>query len=142
MLNSEQAKCANAMVTWLRPKGPAGRRRLGITKLLCLMGTARVVLRARTRLHAFGPSQHVCVQAMVLADLLPKWTKAAASLPAATARACLPYWLEAGGWAAALMLDATAAAMGRLPNTEYRAGPISSSDSWVRYCFVDKHRMC
>ncbi len=34
---------------------------------------------------------------------------------AATARACLPYWLETAGWLAALLADATAAAMGRLP---------------------------
>ncbi len=34
---------------------------------------------------------------------------------AATARACLPYWLETAGWLAALLADATAAAVGRLP---------------------------
>ncbi len=49
-------------------------------------------------------------------SLLPT-TEHADSLPAATARSCLPHWLEAAGWAAALMSDATAAAMGRLPST-------------------------
>ncbi len=43
-------------------------------------------------------------------------------LPLATTRACLPHWLEAAGWAVALMSDATAAAMGRLPATQ-RGGP-------------------
>ncbi len=56
------------------------------------------------------------LQLMVL-SLLPKMEDAN-SLPPVTARACLPYWLEAAGWAAALMSDATAAAMGRLPSTE------------------------
>ncbi len=37
------------------------------------------------------------------------------SLPVPTARACAPHWLEAAGWLAALLSDATAAAMGRLP---------------------------
>ncbi len=49
-------------------------------------------------------------------SLLPKW-EFADSLPAATARSCLPYWLETAGWAAALLSDATAAAMERLPAT-------------------------
>ncbi len=49
--------------------------------------------------------------------LLPK-LKDADALPPATARSCLPYWLEAVGWAAALMSDAAAAAMGRLPAAE------------------------
>ncbi len=52
------------------------------------------------------------LQGLVL-QLLP--TECWESLPAATARACAPHWLAAAGWLAALMLDATAAAMGRLP---------------------------
>ncbi len=44
-------------------------------------------------------------------------------LPAATARTCLPYWLEAGGWAAALQADGVAAAMGRLPASQRPQGP-------------------
>lgn len=40
------------------------------------------------------------------------------AVPPATARACLPYWMEATAWAAALLSDATAAAMGRLPASE------------------------
>ncbi len=40
-------------------------------------------------------------------------------LPGATARACLPHVQEAAGWAVALMVDATAAGMGRMPSTEY-----------------------
>ncbi len=43
----------------------------------------------------------------------------AGQLPTATARACLPYWLEAGGWAAALQADAVAAAMGRGPTAQW-----------------------
>ncbi len=39
------------------------------------------------------------------------------SLPDATARSCVPYWLEAAGWAVALLSDATAAAMGPLDAT-------------------------
>ncbi len=35
-----------------------------------------------------------------------------------TVGACAPYWLEAGGWLTALLVDATAAAMGRLPSTK------------------------
>ncbi len=50
----------------------------------------------------------------------------AASLPAATARACLPHWLEAAGWAVALMSDAAAAAMGRRPATQQREADIYS----------------
>ncbi len=56
-------------------------------------------------------------------SLLPK-TKYADSLPAATARSCLPHWLEAAGWAAALMSDAAAAAMGRLPSTWREGLPV------------------
>ncbi len=36
----------------------------------------------------------------------------------ATVGAYAPYWLEAAGWLAALLSDATAAAMGRLPSTK------------------------
>ncbi len=39
-------------------------------------------------------------------------------VPPATACACLPYWMEMAAWAAALRLDATAPAMGRLPSAE------------------------
>ncbi len=39
------------------------------------------------------------------------------TLSAATAQACLPYWLETAGWLAALLSDAAAAAMGRMPAT-------------------------
>ncbi len=52
-------------------------------------------------------------------------TPDAGQLPVDTARACLPYWLEAGGWAAALQADAVAAAMGRLPAVQ-RQRPRSS----------------
>ncbi len=55
----------------------------------------------------------------------------ASALPAAVARACLPYWLEAAGWAVALLSDATAAAMGRLPATP-RTGCHSTLDDGVR----------
>ncbi len=54
------------------------------------------------------------------------------SLPAATARACLPHWLEAAGWAAALMSDATAAAMGRLPSTRREGVPMHALQ-WVGF---------
>ncbi len=40
----------------------------------------------------------------------------AEALPVVTARTCLPYWLEAAGWLEAILSDATAAAMGRLPS--------------------------
>ncbi len=40
------------------------------------------------------------------------------SLQEATARACIAFRLEAAGWLVALMSDATAAAMGRLPSTK------------------------
>ncbi len=53
----------------------------------------------------------------LLVALVPREAHVA-SLPAATARACLPYWLEAGGWVVGLLSDATAAAMGRLPHRE------------------------
>ncbi len=59
-------------------------------------------------------------------DLLPVeyWD----SLPAATARVCAPYWLEAAGWLTALMSDATAAAMGRLPAVQRPDQPRSYLD--------------
>ncbi len=62
---------------------------------------------------------------MLVKDLVPR-KDYAASLPAATARACLPHWLEAAGWAVALMSDAAAAAMGRLPATQQRKADINS----------------
>ncbi len=49
------------------------------------------------------------------------------ALPAATARSCLPHWLEAAGWATALVSDATAAAVGRLPATPRNPRRHSSS---------------
>ncbi len=55
-----------------------------------------------------------------------------AVLPAATARACLPHWLEAAGWLAGLLSDATAAAMGRLPATPRTGGRRSVIDMAVR----------
>ncbi len=67
----------------------------------------------------------VRLQGLVLA-LLPAecWD----SLPAPTARACVPYWLEAAGWLVALMSDATAAAMGRLPAAQRPERPRSHLD--------------
>ncbi len=67
----------------------------------------------------------VCLQNLVRA-LLPSecWD----SLPAATARLCAPHWLEAAGWLAALMSDATAAAMGRLPAAQRPEQPRSYVD--------------
>ncbi len=60
-------------------------------------------------------------------------TTVAGLLPVDTARACLPYWLEAGGWAAALQADAVAAVMGRLPAAQRQQGaPRSFIESQVR----------
>ncbi len=50
------------------------------------------------------------------------------SLPAATARDCAPHWLKAAGWLAALLSDATAAAMGRLPAAQRPEQPRSHLD--------------
>ncbi len=47
------------------------------------------------------------------------------TLPAATALACAPHWLEAAGWLVALLSDATAAAMGRLPAAQRPEHPRS-----------------
>ncbi len=55
-------------------------------------------------------------------------SKKAFALPKETVVACLPHWLEAAGWTAALMSDATAAAMGRLPATPRTGGHRSSLD--------------
>ncbi len=52
--------------------------------------------------------------------------------PAATALACLPYWMETAAWAAALLSDAMAAAMGRLPSSEPRTKGLSKIDTIVR----------
>ncbi len=69
----------------------------------------------------------LCVpQGLVLA-MVPDTTDAGL-LPVDTARACLPYWLEAGGWAAALQADAVAAAMGRLPAAQRQQG---GPRSWI-----------
>ncbi len=57
-------------------------------------------------------------------------TTEASSLPTATALSCLPYWLEAAGWAVGLRSDAVAAGMGRLPATE-RKDAESTSDLLV-----------
>ncbi len=54
-----------------------------------------------------------------------------AELPAATAQACLPYWLETAGWLAALLSDAAAAAMGRLPATPRPETPYSKMHASV-----------
>ncbi len=53
-------------------------------------------------------------------------------LPTSTVQACLPYWLETAGWAAAVLSDAAAAAMGRLPATKSSRLPLSPIKSWVR----------
>ncbi len=50
----------------------------------------------------------------------------------ATARACLPYWMEMAAWAVALLSDATAAAMGRLPFSEPPKQARSKIDNMVR----------
>ncbi len=65
-------------------------------------------------------------------SLLPT-TEHVDPLPAATARSCLPHWLEAAGWAAALMSDATAAAMGRLHSTRRGEAPVHIMQG-VSYC--------
>ncbi len=78
----------------------------------------------------------------------------ASGLPAATSRACLPYWLEAAGWAVGLLSDATAAAMGRLHATP-RTGRHSTLGEGVRngghvarrcikrslFCLVEAHAL-
>ncbi len=63
--------------------------------------------------------------------MLPTMT----SRSAATARACVPYWLESTGWLAALMSDATAAAMGRLPSAGRPDAPRSMPS-----CSVSGHK--
>ncbi len=66
-------------------------------------------------------------QALVLGVIMK--VEDAHACPAATARSCLPHWLEALGWAVALMSDAAAAAMGRLPATPRNAyRPYSNID--------------
>ncbi len=56
----------------------------------------------------------------------------ALTLAPAIARACLPYWMEMAAWAAALLSDATAAAMGRLPSSEPPNPLRSKIDNMVR----------
>lgn len=48
----------------------------------------------------------------MLLPFIGGWQRATAT------RACLPYWLETVGWLAAMLSDATAAGMGRLPSLE------------------------
>ncbi len=94
----------------------------------CLNGPIRSFFYAArffVVLHALLP-----VPQQLVRGLLHNQTEASA-LPAATARACLPYWLEATGWAVALLSDATAAAMGRLPATK-RTNSRSPLDQTVR----------
>ncbi len=48
------------------------------------------------------------------------------------AHACMPYRLETAGWTAAVLSDAIAATMGRLPATTVTGLPLGSIKSWVR----------
>ncbi len=73
-----------------------------------------------------------CCRQFLVLSMVPNTTDAG-QLPTATARACLPYWLEAGGWAAALQADAVAAAMGRGPTAQRQQGsPRSFIEQQVR----------
>ncbi len=55
-----------------------------------------------------------------------------AGLSTPAAHASVPYRLEAAGWTAAVLSDAVAAAMGRLPATQPSGLPLSPINSWVR----------
>lgn len=69
--------------------------------------------------------------AYVPQEMVLQMVPAGTAPSAATARACVPYWLESTGWLAVLMSDATAAAIVRLPFTRRPDAPHSMPSSSV-----------